>query len=122
MLTNRPEARIGRGGLPPVARGSLSVLLNPGAWLFLPVIALPLMAVARDANGMAGAFLVAGGLMAGAALGDLAIVVIVGTGLRRAGSGAGRWVRRGLAVVLGLLGLVLLSGVDLGGQLGWASR
>ena len=95
-------------GLPPIARGSLAVLLNPGAWLFLGAVASPLLATATRVAGTANALLTVIALMGGAALGDLGVVVLGAGGLRRASPRAGRWIRGALASVLAVLGLWLL--------------
>lgn len=112
--TRRPS-RLG----PPV-RGSLAVLLNPGAWLFIATVAAPLFARAGAAAGVAGALAAALALMAGAASGDAALAVVGGLGLRRAGPRAGGWIRRGLAVVLAALGLWLIASGIAGTLLGAA--
>jgi threonine/homoserine/homoserine lactone efflux protein len=93
--------------LPPAARGALAIVLNPGAWLFLGAVASPLFATATQRGGTKTALLVAVALVAGAALGDCA-VVLGGVGVRRAGQRVERWVRRALAVVLAGLGVWLL--------------
>jgi threonine/homoserine/homoserine lactone efflux protein len=98
----------GRRGLPPAARGALAVLLNPGAWLFLGAVASPLFAAASQTGGTGGAFFVAVALAIGLAVGDGAVVLLGGLGLRRAGDRATRWVRRGLAILLAGLGVWLL--------------
>jgi threonine/homoserine/homoserine lactone efflux protein len=101
-----------RDGLPPPARGSLAVLVNPGAWVFLSVVASPLLATAGQLGGRANALSTALALMIGAGIGDCALVVVAGTGLRRASPGVGRWIGRALALTLALLGgWLLLSGV-----------
>jgi threonine/homoserine/homoserine lactone efflux protein len=97
-----------RRALPPSARGSLAVVLNPGAWLFLGAVASPLLAAAGQRGGTGGAFLAAVALSIGLAFGDGAIVLLGGLGLRRAGERVTRWVRRGLAILLAGLGVWLL--------------
>lgn len=99
-----------RRGLPPIVRGSLAVALNPGAWLFTAAVASPLIAAAASDGGTPSALFSAAALLAGAALGDAAIVLLGGLGVRRAGPRAGEWIRRGLAAILGLLGIGLLVG------------
>jgi hypothetical protein len=46
--------------------------------------------------------------MIGLAMGDVAVVLLGGLGLRRGGGRVGRWVRRALATVLAGLGVWLL--------------
>lgn len=97
-----------RRALPPAVRGSLAILLNPGGWLFLGAVASPLLAIATRQGGTPSALLTALGLVGGAALGDVIVVLLGGLGLRRAGDGVGRWVRRALAIVLAGLGVWLI--------------
>jgi len=100
-----------RRALPPAARGMLAIVLNPGGWLFLGAVASPLFASATQRGGTSAALLVAVALVAGAALGDV-VVVLLGLGVRRAGDQLGRWVGRVLAALLGALGLwLVLSGL-----------
>jgi threonine/homoserine/homoserine lactone efflux protein len=106
------RAATARPALPPTARGALAVLLNPGAWLFLGAVASPLLATATRRGGTGDALLVAVALVTGTAIGDGAVVLLGGLGVRRAGERTGRWVRRSLAAVLGGLGVwLLLTGV-----------
>jgi threonine/homoserine/homoserine lactone efflux protein len=94
--------------LPPAARGALAVLLNPGAWLFLATAASSLVAAATQVGGRSAALTAALGLLAGVGMGDAALVLAGGLGLRRAGSNVGRVLRRALALVLALLGFGLI--------------
>jgi threonine/homoserine/homoserine lactone efflux protein len=102
------EASAERRRLPPTVRGVLSVILNPGAWLFLAAVASPLLATADQTGGRTGALLAAAALLAGTALGDLVVVLLGGVGIRRASDNLRRWVRTILAGVLALLGVWLL--------------
>jgi threonine/homoserine/homoserine lactone efflux protein len=102
------EASGGRRSLPPTARGALAVLINPGAWLFLGTAATSLFAAATEAGGRGGALLAAVALMIGLAVGDGAVVLIGGFGLRRASERVGLWVRRILAFLLAALGVWLI--------------
>jgi len=100
------------GSLPPAIRGSLAVLLNPGAWIFLGAVASPLFSSSAQEGGTPAALLSAIALMAGAALGDTALAIVGGIGLRRAGVSARRWIQRALAVILAALGgWLVVSGV-----------
>ena len=101
-----------RRSLPPAARGSLAVLLNPGAWLFLGAVASPLIGASAQAGGTPAAVVAALALMAGAAAGDAVLALVAGLGLRRAGRRTGALVQRTLAVVLAALGAwLILMGV-----------
>jgi threonine/homoserine/homoserine lactone efflux protein len=93
---------------PPAVRGALAVLLNPGAWLFLGAVASPLFAGASQRGGTGSALIVAIALMIGLAIGDVAVVLLGGLGLRRLDERAGRLVRRVLALVLAGLGVWLV--------------
>lgn len=105
----------GRGSLPPAVRGSLAVLLNPGAWIFLGAVASPLFSSSAQEGGTPAALLAAIALMAGTAVGDTVLAIVGGIGLRRAGGSTGSWVQRALAVILAILGGWLL----VSGLLGW---
>ncbi len=102
------RAAAGRPALPPAARGALAIVLNPGAWLFLGAVASPLLATATRLGGTGGALSAALALVTGLAIGDGAVVVLGGVGVRRAGEAVGRWVGRALAAVLAGLGVWLL--------------
>ncbi|MFN2589808.1 MAG: LysE family translocator [Actinomycetota bacterium] len=104
------EADIARRSLSPMARGSLAVLLNPGAWLFLGAVASPVFASAAEDGGAGGALLVVAALVFGLALGDGSVVLLGGLGVRRAGERVATWVRRGLAALLGVFGVSLIVG------------
>ena len=95
-------------GLPAAARGVLAVIVNPGAWLFLATAAASFLSAEAHDAGRGGAVLAALTLLAGLVLGDGSVVLLAGLGIRRAGERIAQLVRRGLAVVLAVLGLALL--------------
>jgi threonine/homoserine/homoserine lactone efflux protein len=97
-----------RWTIPPVARGALAVLLNPGAWLFLGAVASPLLAAASRDGGSGAAVAVVVALVIGVMLGDGAVVLLGGMGIRKGGVRVEVWVRRALALVLSGLGIWLL--------------
>jgi threonine/homoserine/homoserine lactone efflux protein len=97
-----------RRALPPAARGSLAVLLNPGAWIFLGAVASPLFASAAQAAGRTGSLLAALALVVGLGIGDTVVVLLGGLGMRRASERIDRLIRRVLAVILGGLGVWLV--------------
>jgi threonine/homoserine/homoserine lactone efflux protein len=97
-----------RGGLPPAARGSLAVALNPGAWLLLGAVASPVFANASELGGTATALLAALAMMLGTVAGDLAVVLLGAYGMRRISDDRALIARRVLAVVLGVLGAWLI--------------
>jgi threonine/homoserine/homoserine lactone efflux protein len=101
-----------RAGAPVAVRGALAVLLNPGAWLFLATAASSLFSAATQVGGRPAAVVAALTLVAGLALGDGSLVLFGGLGLSRAGSSVRLWIRRGLAVLLGAIGVAaLISGL-----------
>jgi threonine/homoserine/homoserine lactone efflux protein len=97
-----------RRQLPPAVRGVIAVVLNPGAWLFLATAASSLLVAASQQGGTSGAMLAALALLTGVVLSDGGVVLLGGLGLRRTGERFGRYVRRGLAIVLAALGIWLL--------------
>ena len=103
-----PAASSARRELPPAMRGVLGVLLNAPAWLFLATAGSSLMASATRSGGTQSAVLAALALLAGVASGDLTLVLVGGLGLRRAHQSVGVYVRRGLSIVLVLLGASLI--------------
>jgi threonine/homoserine/homoserine lactone efflux protein len=97
-----------RRRLPPTLRGAMAIVLNPGGWLFLGTVASPLLATASQRAGVGSAVVAALALVAGAAVGDLGLVLVGGLGVRRAGEGLLRTVRLVLAALLAALGVWLL--------------
>jgi threonine/homoserine/homoserine lactone efflux protein len=89
-------------------RGTLAVLLNPGAWLFLATAASSLFASAVHADGRPAALAAALALSGGLMLGDGAVVLLGGVGMRRAGMRTALWIRRALALILAGLGVWLV--------------
>jgi threonine/homoserine/homoserine lactone efflux protein len=107
-----PSATAEHRSLPPAVRGALAVLLNPGAWVFLGTAASSLLSGATDRGGSASAVLVAVALIVGLAIGDGAVVLLGGVGVRRAGSHVRSWVWGVLAGLLAGLGIwLVISGI-----------
>jgi len=97
-----------RRGLHPTARGSLAIVLNAGAWLFLAAVASPLLLSAARSGGRGTAVLAALALVVGAGTGDFGVVLLGGLGLRRAGGRVVLWAQRVLATLLAGLGIWLI--------------
>jgi threonine/homoserine/homoserine lactone efflux protein len=97
-----------RRTLPPAMRGVLAIVLNGGAWLFLAAVASPLLAAASLQGGKVASVVAALALVAGAAIGDLAVILLGAVGVRRAGERATRQVYRVLAIVLASFGVWLV--------------
>jgi leucine efflux protein len=91
----------------PVTRGVVAVLLNPGSWLFLATTASALVADAVDGGGRLAAFVTVVALLAGVSVMD-GITVLLGGGGALLSGRAGRWVRMGLTLVLGAIGVVFV--------------
>jgi threonine/homoserine/homoserine lactone efflux protein len=106
----RPERTDASTGPPPAVRGALAILLNPGAWLFIGAVASPLLATASRAGGTGAALVTATALLIGAGLGDIGVVILGATGLRRARPAIGRWINHGLVAALAALGVVFIAG------------
>ena len=94
--------------LPPAVRGMLAVVLNPGTYLFLATAASSVLSSASGKGGRSAAVLAALALVVGVAIGDGATVLLGGLGVRRAGQRVIMWVRSGLALLLGVLGVLLV--------------
>jgi threonine/homoserine/homoserine lactone efflux protein len=91
----------------PTTRGVLAVLLNPGGWLFLATTASALVADARAADGRLAAFVTVIALMVGVSIMD-AITVVVGGGSSLLTGKVGRWIRLGLTLLLGAIGVLFV--------------
>jgi threonine/homoserine/homoserine lactone efflux protein len=96
--------------IPAAAKGSLAVVLNPGVWIFLATVVTSLVATATSAGGTPAAILAVLALLLGVGLGDGTLVVLGGSGIRKSATPAvGRWLQRGLALTLVLLGAGLIA-------------
>ena len=102
------------GRLPAPVRVGIAVLVFPGTWIFVAGIASPLISAARASAGFAIALAVALSLVGGTAIGNVVISVLGGWGRNIASAGTVIWIRKGLAVVLGLIGLAMLASALLG--------
>ena len=87
--------------------GLLAVLLNPTSWLFLLVVATPLLGDANRSGGRQTALAAALALQLGAASGDLLIVLVGGVAFRR-WVRVRLWMRRCLALSLIALAVSLV--------------
>jgi threonine/homoserine/homoserine lactone efflux protein len=101
------EAPAGRLG--PTARGVVSVVVNPGAWIFFATTASTVVAQAGTDGGRAEALLAAVTMTAGVSLADL-LSTLIGTGGRAlVGERGLRWIRAALAGALLLIGLTFVA-------------
>ena len=99
-----PRSRFG-----PTGRGVISVVLNPGAWIFFATTASTVVAQAGADGGRTGALLAAVAMTVGVSLTDL-LSTLIGTGGRAVVGDRGlRWIRGVLAVILLWIGLAFLA-------------
>jgi threonine/homoserine/homoserine lactone efflux protein len=91
----------------PTTRGVVAVLLNPGSWLFLATTASALVADAIEDGGRTTAFVTVIALLAGVSVMD-GITVLLGGGSSLLSGRVGRWIRLGLTLLLGAIGVVFV--------------
>ena len=109
----RPQVKAAPGGLHPLVRGIVAVLLNPGAYVFLATTGTAVVADAANEGGRGLAFLTVAALLAGVSLMDSGMVLL-GTGAHRVNEGVLRILTDVLAIALGALGLWLIVLAALG--------
>lgn len=97
------------GGLPAPIRVGIAVLVFPGTWIFSAAVASPLISGARASSGQWLALGVAIGLVFGTTAGNVVISALAGWGRRLASPRIVTWIRKGMAVILGLIGFVMLA-------------
>jgi threonine/homoserine/homoserine lactone efflux protein len=98
-----PDDRLG-----PTARGVMSVVVNPGAWIFFATTASTVVAEATTEGGRAAGLLVAVAMTVGVSAADL-LSTLVGTGGRALLGDRGlRGVRVGLAILLLGIGIAFV--------------
>ena len=94
--------------LGPTARGVVSVIVNPGAWIFFATTASSVVAEATASSGRQAAVLASLAMTIGVSATDLT-TTLIGTGGRAvAGERGLRWIRAGLAVALLAIGLAFV--------------
>ena len=107
-----PDVSAGRA-LGPTARGVVSVLLNPGAWIFFATTASAVIASATADGGRDAAIVAAMAMTIGVSLSDLTFTVLGSGGRRLVGVRGLRWIRGGLSIALAAIGAVfLIQGVS----------
>jgi threonine/homoserine/homoserine lactone efflux protein len=95
----------GRRELGPTARGVVSVILNPGAWIFFGTTATAVVAQATATQGRDAALLAAAAMTLGVSCSDLTFSLLGSGGRRLVGDRGLRWIRAGLAVALAGIGV-----------------
>jgi threonine/homoserine/homoserine lactone efflux protein len=97
------------GRFGPTTRGVISVIVNPGAWIFFATTASTVVAQAGTDGGRGEALLAAVAMTAGVSLADL-LSTLIGTGGRAlVGERGLRWIRAVLAGFLLLIGLAFVA-------------
>lgn len=99
-----PSRRVG-----PTTLGVVSVLLNPGAWIFFATTASAVMADASSDAGQTAALLTAFAMAIGVSASDLTFTLLGSGGRRLFGERGLRWIRIGLAVLLGGIGVAFAA-------------
>jgi threonine/homoserine/homoserine lactone efflux protein len=108
-----PEAITGRT-LGPTARGVVSVLLNPGAWVFFATTASAVIASATADGGRDAALVAALAMTIGVSISDFTFTVLGTGGRRLVGDRGLRWVRGALSIGLAAIGVAfVLQGLRL---------
>jgi threonine/homoserine/homoserine lactone efflux protein len=90
--------------LGPTSLGVVSVILNPGAWIFLATTASAVLAGAANAGGRDAAVLAAVAMAAGVSSSDIVFAALGSGGRRIIGDRGLRWVRGALAALLLAIG------------------
>ncbi len=88
----------------PTMRGVVSVLLNPGAWIFFATTAAALIADATAAAGRDAAIAAAVSMTIGVSLSDFTFTLLGSGGRRLVGDRGLRWIRAALAIGLAAIG------------------
>lgn len=106
QLTTQADVPARRLG--PTTLGVVAVLLNPGAWVFFATTASAVIADASSGAGRSAALLTAFAMALGVSTSDLTFTLLGSGGHRVLGERGLRWVRIGLAALLGAIGVVFL--------------
>lgn len=92
----------------PTAMGVLMVILNPGAWIFFATTASTVLAGAAADAGSDAAVFAATAMAVGVSASDFTFTLLGSGGHRLFGGRGLRWIRTGLAVLLGGIGVAFV--------------
>jgi threonine/homoserine/homoserine lactone efflux protein len=92
----------------PTTRGVISVVLNPGAWIFFATTASAVVADATVDGGTDVALAAAVAMTVGVSLSDLSFTVLGSGGRRLAGDRGLRWIRAALSIGLAAIGAAFI--------------
>jgi threonine/homoserine/homoserine lactone efflux protein len=106
--TDAPDEPQSVRSLGPAARGIVSVVLNPGAWIFFATTASAVVADATADAGRDAALVAAAAMTVGVSLSDLAFTVLASGGRALAGARRVRWIRGVLSIALAGIGMAFV--------------
>jgi len=92
----------------PTLRGIVSVILNPGAWIFFATTASAVIADATADGGRDAAIVAALATAVGVSCSDLLLTLVGSGGRRLVGDRGLRWIRGGLSVGLAAIGVAFI--------------
>lgn len=98
----RPRADV--SGMGPTTRGIVSVMLNPGAWIFFATTASAVIAEATADAGRDAALAAAVAMTVGVSLSDFMFTLLGSGGRTLLGERGLRWIRGGLSLSLAAIG------------------
>jgi threonine/homoserine/homoserine lactone efflux protein len=101
-------AREGPATMGPTTRGVVSVLLNPGAWIFFATTASAVIADATADAGRDAALAAALFMTIGVSLSDFTFALLGSGGRTLVGDRGLRWIRAALSVALAAIGIVFV--------------
>jgi threonine/homoserine/homoserine lactone efflux protein len=103
VVGDPPATRMG-----PTLRGIVSVLLNPGAWIFFATTASAVVADATVDGGRDAAIVAAIAMSAGVSCSDLLFTMVGSGGRRLVGDRGLRWIRGVLSIGLAAIGIAFI--------------
>ena len=95
-------------GMGPTTRGIVSVILNPGAWIFFATTASAVIAEATADAGRDAALAASVAMTVGVSLSDFMFTLLGSGGRTLFGERVLRWIRGGLSVGLAAIGLTFM--------------
>jgi threonine/homoserine/homoserine lactone efflux protein len=103
-----PEALVADPAMGPTARGVVSVVLNPGAWIFFASTASAVIADATADAGRDAALAAALFMTIGVSLSDLTFTLLGSGGRTLVGDRGLRWIRAVLSIGLAAIGIAFV--------------
>lgn len=103
-----PDADAAIGTLGPTMRGVVSVILNPGAWIFFATTASAVIGDATADGGRDAALAAAIAMTIGVSASDFTFTALGSGGRRLVGDRGLRWIRGALSVALATIGIAFM--------------